>query len=108
MKYKEMWQSSKALRVTSEEMDWKVTGYIIGNLLKHKEVNTFKELRNDPFSSYSHTAEKYGEELARELVYSVIDTSEDGDGLVDMGDLRDRFLPHFSAGWGPSGPKRMG
>jgi len=92
MKYKEMWQSSKALRVTSEEMDWKVTGYIIGNLLKHKEVNTFQELKNDPFSSYSHTAEKHGEEFARELVYSVIDASEDGDGIVDMGELKGKRI----------------
>jgi len=104
MRYKEMWQSSKIFQVTSEEMDWKVTGYVIGNLLKHREVSTFDELRDNPFSSYYLTAEKYGEEYARDLVYSVIDTSEDEDGMVDTGELGEKILPHFSAGKGPLGP----
>jgi len=37
-------------------MDWKVTGYIIGNLLKHKEVGTFNELKQNKFSSFWFTA----------------------------------------------------
>ncbi|MBU0707677.1 transposase [Patescibacteria group bacterium] len=65
MKYQEMWQCTKSLQVTSDDMDWRVTGYIIGNLLKHKEVNTFQELRDNPFSSYRQIDDKYGEEFAR-------------------------------------------
>ena len=45
MKYADMWQSKKTLLIASDEMDWKTTGYIIGNLLKHKEVSTFEELK---------------------------------------------------------------
>lgn len=88
MNYKYMWQNSKVIRITSEEMDWKVTGYIIGNLLKHREVNTFEELKNNHFSSYPEIVEKYGEEFARELIYSVIDVDENGNSLVDFKELK--------------------
>jgi len=87
-KYKEMWQSFKVIRVVGEEMDRKVTGYIIGNLLKHKEVSTFNELKENRFSSFWHTAEKYGEEYARGLVYKVIDVSEDAEGEVGVEEFK--------------------
>jgi len=85
--YKEMWQTRKVIRISSERMNWKVSGYIIGNLLKHKEVGTFKELKQDKFSSYWYMAEKYGDNAMRELVYSVIDVDEDVWGVVDKGQL---------------------
>lgn len=88
MKYKDMWQSKKTLLVTSDEMDWKTTGYIIGNLLKHKEVSTFEELKNNPFSSYRFTAEKYGDENAQEIVRRVINVDEDNEGEADFKNLR--------------------
>lgn len=88
MNYKYMWQNSKVIRITSEEMDWKVTGYIIGNLLKHKETNTFEELKNSPFSSYPEIVKRHGEEFARELVYTVIDATESGNGVVDIKELK--------------------
>ena len=69
-------------------MDWKITGYIIGNLLKHKEINNFEDLKNNPFSSYRYTAEKYGDETARQLVYGVIDVAEDGDGVFNLEKLK--------------------
>ena len=84
MKYEEMWQSKKALVVTSDKMDWKITGYIIGNLLKHKEVSIFDELKNNPFSSYKFVVEKYGDECAQELIRKVIDVDENVEGEVDM------------------------
>ena len=84
MKYEEMWQSKKALVVTSDKMDWNTTGYIIGNLLKHKEVSTFDELKNNSFSSYKFVAEKYGDECAQELVWKVIDVDENVEGEVEM------------------------
>ena len=87
MKYDEMWQSSKTLLITSDNMDWKITGYVIGNLLKHKEVSTFDELKNNSFSSYKFVAEKYGDECAQELVRRVIDVSKDIEGAVDMAEL---------------------
>ena len=84
VEHKDMWQSTKTLLITSDEMDWKTTGYIIGNLLKHKEVSTFEELENNPFSSYGFTAKKYGDECAQELVRQVIDVSEDIERGVDI------------------------
>lgn len=87
--YKEFWQSTKVLRIKDEDMSWKVTGYIIGNLLKHKEVSTFDELKGNPFSSYKYTAEKFGDEMTKELVYRVIDVSEDAEGMVDIAEFKD-------------------
>ena len=84
VKHKEFWQDSKVLLVTSDEMDWNVTGYIIGNLLKHKEVNNFDELKECPFSSFKTLLKKYDEEYLKEWVYGVIDVDEDSDGNLDM------------------------
>ena len=82
--YKEMWQTRKVIWIASEKMNWKVSGYIIGNLLKHKEVSTFEELKQNRFSSYWYMAKKYGDEEMRHLVYSVIDISEDGRGAINL------------------------
>lgn len=82
--YKEMWQTRKIIAVTSEDMDLKVTGYIIGNLLKHKEVSTFSELKDNPFSSYRYMVEKYNEEEVKELVREVIVIEEGSWGSVDV------------------------
>lgn len=85
--YKEMWQTRKIIVIKPEKMNWKVSGYIIGNLLKHKEVSTFKELKRNRFSSYWHMANKYGDKEMKELVRSVIDVDEDKWGEVDPGSL---------------------
>ena len=58
--YKEIWQTRKIIRITSERMNFKVSGYIIGNLLNHKEVSTLKELKESEFSDYWYMADKYG------------------------------------------------
>ncbi|KKW01422.1 MAG: hypothetical protein UY52_C0025G0005 [Parcubacteria group bacterium GW2011_GWC2_49_9] len=92
MWHKEMWQSQRTLVVTSEAMDQKVTGYIIGNLLKHKEVSTFHELAASPFSSYGSIARKYGDEYARRLVSSIIDVSESSEGQLDTRELNSHTL----------------
>lgn len=99
-KYKEMWQSTKTVLVPSEEVDLRVTGYIIGNLLKHKEVSTFQELKRNPFSSYGKIAEKYGEKFAKGLVYEVIDVDEDAEGFVDFEELErlESFDPRLKSG----------
>jgi hypothetical protein len=92
MKYQEMWGASHILQVTSEEMDWKITGYIIGNLLKHKEVTTFEELEKNPFSSYKYFAKTYGQDFARDLIYNVIDVNEDAEGRADLKSLAKIYL----------------
>ena len=87
--YKEFWHSTRTYYIKDdEETSWKITGYNIGNLLKHKEVSTFKELKNNPFSSYKYTANKFGEKVAQELVRSVIDVNEDKEGNVDIEELK--------------------
>jgi len=88
MKYKEFWQSFRSLIVETNETDMKVTGYIIGNLLKHKEVNTFDELKDNPFSSFKIFTEKNGEEFARQLVYQVIDINENNEGEINLKDFK--------------------
>jgi len=87
--YNEMWQSRKIIRITSEEMNYKISGYIIGNLLKHKEVSTFEELKENEFSSYWYAADKYGNDIAQELVRGVIDVDEDVHGGVDFNQLKE-------------------
>lgn len=91
--YKEFWQSTKVLYLKDEEASWKVTGYIIGNLLKHREVSTFNELKQNHFSSYQQFADEFGDEAARNLVYSVINTDESVDGEVAVNDLGKSKLP---------------
>lgn len=87
MKYEDMWQSKKTFIITLDEMDWRITGYIAGNLLKHKEVSAFDELKNNSFSSYNFIAEKYGDECAQESVRKIINVREDIEGEVDMTEL---------------------
>jgi len=91
--YKEFWQSTKILYLKDEETSWKVTGYIIGNLLKHREVSTFNELKQNPFSSYQYIADKFGDEMARNLVYNVISINEDTEGKIAIKDLSEVKLP---------------
>ena len=95
VKYKEFWGSTRAYYIKTEKASWKVSGYIIGNLLKHREVSTFEELKENPFSSYRDFAEKFGEEATKDLVYSVIKVDEDAEGVVDLKGLKniDSTLP---------------
>ncbi|HUT22283.1 MAG TPA: transposase [Candidatus Bipolaricaulota bacterium] len=86
-KYQEMWQSTKAFVIKDEDSFWRVIGYINGNLLKHKEVSTFNELRECQFFSHIKFVKEYGEEAAKDLVYRVIDVNEDGEGNVDFNKL---------------------
>lgn len=87
--YKEFWHSTRTYYIKDdEETSWKITGYNIGNLLKHKEVSTFTELKENPFSSYRYTVEKFGEDAAQEIVRSVIYVDEDKEGNVDMEGLK--------------------
>ncbi len=91
--YKEFWQSTKTLYIKDEESSWRITGYIAGNLLKHREVSTFVELESNPFSSYKYIAEKLSGPIAQELVRSVINVDESIEGEVDIGELNKVRLP---------------
>ncbi len=93
MKYKEMWQSSKVIQVASEEMDWKITGYIAGNLLKHKEVSTLEELATNPFSCYGQLIKRYNKDLINNLIYSVIDVDENAEGQMNVDGLEGTKVP---------------
>lgn len=82
--YEEIWQSCKILRITSEKMNNGISGYIAGNLLKHKEISTFEELKQNRFSSFRFLCARLGDDEARKLVKSVIDIGEDSWGWVDL------------------------
>ncbi|MFC1612971.1 hypothetical protein ACFL23_01430 [Patescibacteria group bacterium] len=82
--YREMWQSGKVLILKSEKISWRVSGYIIGNLLKHKEISTFSELRESEFSTYRYKVEIHGDSEMRGLVCSIINVNEDAWGVVDI------------------------
>jgi REP element-mobilizing transposase RayT len=84
MRYKEFWHSSNILLIYSDESYWKITGYIISNLLKHKEETKFKGLKENLYSSYRFIAGKYGDEFAENLVRSVISIGEDSDGSINI------------------------
>ncbi len=87
MPYKEMWQTRKIIVINSEKVNWRVPGYIVGNLLKHREVGRFEDLRKNKFSSYWYLAEKYGEKIIQNLVRQVLAADEDKWGGVDMDGL---------------------
>lgn len=92
---RDLWQSTRTYYIKNEEISWKITGYIIGNLLKHHEVSTFDELKENPFSSYKYMAEKLGEETAQELIRSVININEDAEGVVDIEELNKIKIQRF-------------
>ncbi|MFH1236660.1 MAG: hypothetical protein V1685_07080 [Parcubacteria group bacterium] len=102
MKYREMWHSHRALVVVSREMDQRVTGYIIGNLLKHKEVSTFRELDRNPFSSYRDFSARYGDKYARALISSIIDVNENSEGYVDTHEMKVVKIPSIKVDRTPS------
>ena len=81
------WHSRKCFFITDDDMYWGLQGYIIGNLLKHKEVSTFKELNDCPYSSFRYIADKYGFDFACNLVRNVIYVEEDAWGIVKLNDL---------------------
>jgi len=70
-------------------MDWKVAGYIIGNLLKHKEVGKIEDLKGNIFTSFDELVCEYGENMVRDLIYSVIDIAENNFGEIKFGDLQE-------------------
>jgi len=66
------WGDVKTLKILGEETYWKIIGYVSGNLLKHREVKSFKELYNSPFSSFRKVVDEYGMRFAQDLVLNVI------------------------------------
>lgn len=85
--YKHFWHSTRVFYITDPGMSWRISGYINGNLLKHREVSTFRELKNNQFSSYWHFREIYGEEEARNCIRNVINVPEDAEGDIDLKSL---------------------
>lgn len=85
--YKDMWQTRKIIIIKSEKASRRITGYIIGNLLKHKELSMFNDLKKCKFSSYRYISEKYGDDVAIDLVRLVIDVDESAEGGIDFDSL---------------------
>ena len=84
----EIWQSTRVYWIKDDGSYWRVMGYIIGNLIKHREVSTFRELYEYPFSSFKYAVDKYGWDEAISMVKLVIDVPEDAYGTVDFKKLK--------------------
>ncbi|MCR4314243.1 MAG: transposase [Candidatus Uhrbacteria bacterium] len=56
----------------TEEVLGRVTGYVVGNPMKHGDVGTFDELYSWPFSSFALLVGQVGGEQAEEMVSSTI------------------------------------
>lgn len=87
--YNEIWGTKKTIRVWNEDMYWKIIGYVCGNLLKHRELGTFEELKDSWFSSYGYFARKYGDEMMKEIVYRVIDVDENAENSIEMEEMKE-------------------
>ena len=59
----EIIQDDKGLR--------KVLGYILGNPLKHGEVENFTQLQKYPFASYQQAIDSYGKQEIDDLILAV-------------------------------------
>jgi len=86
--YKEFWHSTRVYWVRDDDMYRRVMGYIGGNLLKHKEVSSWQELYDCPFSSFKYLVDKHGWIEARDMVMDVIEVKEDSYGEVDFKGLK--------------------
>ena len=84
-KYPELWHNEFVKIINDENILLKVRGYIIGNLLKHKEINNFSDLYNCPFTSYKYFADAHGLQVAQDLIGEVIVVNENAYGKVDLG-----------------------
>jgi len=92
---KDLWGSKKTIYIKSLEMYWKIIGYVCGNLLKHKEVSTFEELKSNPFSSYEHFVRKYGDDMVREIIYRVIEIEEETEGDINVKEMNGCSLKYI-------------
>lgn len=67
-----VWDEYYEIVINKQKVLRRVYGYIIGNLLKHKEARDFTELEKSPFSSFAQTARKIGRNEAIKLVSDVL------------------------------------
>ncbi|NQU77174.1 hypothetical protein HQ544_00590 [Candidatus Falkowbacteria bacterium] len=85
--YEKFWQQARIFYIKDDEASWKISGYINGNLLKHREESTFEELKNNQFTSFWNFRKVYGDKEARRVIYNVIDISESAEGEIDINSL---------------------
>ena len=93
--YPDFWQNSRTLWIKDEKAYWSVLGYTAGNLLKHKEVGSFKELLESPFSSFSILSQEHGLETSREIVTAVIAVEESAEGAIDIEEISACEIPRM-------------
>ncbi|MEW6555836.1 MAG: transposase [Elusimicrobiota bacterium] len=95
--YRSVWDKYFAKIITTEQMFYKIIGYIAGNPLKHSEVNNFEELKSYQFSNYYQLCYIYGEKTAKALVQSTIVVDEADNFKPDFSRLKEAQLtPDFS------------
>ena len=72
-----VWDDYHIYIASTEQIYERIRGYVIGNPLKHGEVESLGALENHPFSSFKQVVKKNGREYAEELVNSVINIDEE-------------------------------
>ncbi|MFH1142264.1 MAG: transposase [Candidatus Uhrbacteria bacterium] len=72
-----IWGDYHIYIASTEQIYERIRGYVIGNPLKHKEVNSLSSLEQYPFSSFMKLVNEFGREYVEELVNSVISMDED-------------------------------
>lgn len=72
MRDRKIWDEYYIYYVDKEELLYKIKGYVIGNPYKHGEVESLDKLKNYKYSTYNKFYKQHGEEIAENLVLSVI------------------------------------
>ncbi|MBU0598672.1 transposase [Patescibacteria group bacterium] len=71
-----VWDEYYIYLIEDEMLLQKVQGYVVGNPLKHNEINTLEDLEKYPFSSYNKLIKKISRETVNEFIKSVIEFND--------------------------------
>ncbi len=72
-----VWGEYHVYVASTEQIYERIRGYVIGNPLKHGEVQNLEELARYTFSTFREVVTRYSQEYAEELVNSSIEMGED-------------------------------
>lgn len=66
------WQSYYAWLVTTEKAYFNILAYILGNPIRHGLLSSFDELYNYKYCSFREYANKWGQEIAKNRILTVL------------------------------------
>jgi REP element-mobilizing transposase RayT len=73
---KSIWDEYYMYLIEDEIILNKIRGYIVGNPLKHNEIEALKDLEKYPFSSYCTLIRKLGKDNVNEYIRTVISLND--------------------------------